>query len=287
MVQKQSPTIGIILASIGCVALSFAPGFRDVAVVWWLLGAAGIGTASIRERRPRRPRQKRTLALSGVAFVAAAAAAIALVGVVAPARADASSAVTVTDPSGTGRLVQLASQLRVEGRNRSSNAVSAAREAGYSARSGLRPDWAGATAYTYEGADVVSVPLLGTDVPEMTKLSFVTVDGETTITEMASAMTSATVVHFAMWQDGQLTKNVDLTQGTEAEQASSVGTYGLDWKRLNNCLNSIGISWAVIAVLGVACGAACATMVLCAPCLAAAAGFTTGTIAKCVSNAWS
>lgn len=242
MVKKQSPTIGIILASIGCVALSFAPGFRDVAVVWWLLGAAGIGTASIREMRPRRPRQKRTLALSGVAFVAAAAAAIALVGVVAPARAEASSAVTVTDPSGTGRLVQLASQLRVEGRNRSSNAVSAAREAGYSARSGLRPDWAGATAYTYEGADVVSVPLLGTDVPEMTKLSFVTVDGETTITEMASAMTSVTVVHFAMWQDGQLTKNVDLTQGTEAEQASSVGTYGLDWKRLNNCLNSIGIS---------------------------------------------
>jgi hypothetical protein len=79
---------------------------------------------------------------------------------------------------------------------------------------------------------------------------------------------------------------VDLVKGVDAEQASSIGTYGFDWKRLNNCLNSIGISWAVIAILGVACGAACATMVLCAPCLAAAAGFTTGTIAKCVSNAW-
>ncbi|MFA0851603.1 MULTISPECIES: hypothetical protein [unclassified Curtobacterium] len=287
MVKKQSPTVGIIVASVGCIALSFAPGFRDVAVVWWLLGAAGVTTAWMRAIRPRRRRRTRTLALSGVAFVAAATAAIALVGVVAPTRADASSAVTATDPSGTGRLIQLASQLRAEGGSRGSSAVSAARETGYSVRSGLEPDWAGASAYSYEGADVVSVPLLGTDVPEMTKLSFVTVDGETAITEMASAMTSTTVVHFAMWQDGQLTKNVDLTQGSDAERASSIGTYGLDWKRLNNCLNSIGISWAVIAVLGVACGAACATMVLCAPCLAAAAGFTTGTIAKCVSNAWS
>ncbi|WP_412168460.1 hypothetical protein ACLUS2_015465 [Curtobacterium flaccumfaciens pv. flaccumfaciens] len=287
MVKKQSPTVGIIVASVGCIALSFAPGFRDVAVVWWLLGAAGVTTAWMRAIRPRRRRRTRTLALSGMAFVAAATAAIALVGVVAPARADASSAVTATDLSGTGHLVQPASQLRAEGGGRGSSAVSAAREKGYSVRSGLEPDWAGASAYSYEGADVVSVPLLGTDVPEMTKLSFVTVDGETAITEMASAMTSTTVVHFAMWQDGQLTKNVDLTQGSDAERASSIGTYGLDWKRLNNCLNSIGISWAVIAVLGVACGAACATMVLCAPCLAAAAGFTTGTIAKCVSNAWS
>ncbi|MBF4614010.1 hypothetical protein [Curtobacterium sp. VKM Ac-1376] len=287
MVKKQSLTVGVIVASVGCIALSFAPGFRDVAVVWWVLGATGIATASMREIRPKRQRRLRTLALSGVAFVAAATAAIALVGVVAPARADASSGESAPDPSGTGRLVELASQLRTEGGSRSSSAVSAARDTEYAVRSGLEPDWAGATAYSYEGADVVSVPLLGTDVPEMTKLSFVTVDGETTITEMASAMTSTIVVHFAMWQDGHLTKNVDLTQGSEAERASSIGTYGLDWKRLNNCLNSIGISWAVSAVLGVACGAACATMVLCAPCLAAGAGFTTGTIAKCVSNAWS
>ena len=287
MAQKQSPTVGIIVASVGCIALSFAPGFRDVAAVWWLLGAAGIATASLRETRPRRRRRTRALALSGVAFIAAATAAIALVGVVAPARADASSAVTATDPSGAERLVQLASQLRLEDGSRSRSLLSAARDTEYAVRSGLDPDWAGATAYSYGAADVVSVPLLGTDVPEMTKLSFVTVDGETTITEMASAMTSTTVMHFAVWQDGQLTKNVDLTQGSDAERASSIGTYGLDWKRLNNCLNSIGISWAVIAVLGVACGAACATMVLCAPCLAAAAGFTTGTIAKCVSNAWS
>lgn len=65
MVKKQSPTVGIIVASVGCIALSFAPGFRDVAVVWWLLGAAGIATASLRETRPRRRRRTRALALSG------------------------------------------------------------------------------------------------------------------------------------------------------------------------------------------------------------------------------
>lgn len=133
----------------------------------------------------------------------------------------------------------------------------------------------------------MSVPLVGTNVPEMTKLSFVQTAGKTTVTEMASGLTSADAAHFALWENGTLTKNVDLTRGDATAQPSQIGTYGLDWNRLNNCLNSIGISWAVIAILGVACGAACATAVLCAPCLAAAAGFTTGTIAKCVSNAWS
>lgn len=280
--KSKSVTLGAIAAAVGCIALSFVPGFRGAAVVWWVLGAAGLTTAFVAAVRPRR-RRTRTFAFSAVAFVAAAAAAIALVGAISPARAEAAVPPASSD---AGRVVQLASQLDEQGGEESSRAIATARSTAYSVRSGLDPDWDAAAAYSYEGADVVSVPLVGTDVPEMTKLSFVTTDGTTAITEMASAMTSSTAVHFAMWQDGQLTKNVDLVRGADAEQASSIGTYGLDWKRLNNCLNSIGISWAVIAILGVACGAACATMVLCAPCLAAAAGFTTGTIAKCVSNAW-
>ncbi len=283
MTVKSKPVrIGAITASVGCIALSFVPWFREAAVVWWVLGAAGLITAFVAEMRSRR-RRTRTFAFSTVAFVASAAAAIALVGVISPARAEAAVSSTSSD---VGRVVQLASQLDEQDGEESSRAIATARSMGYSVRSGLDLDWDAAAAYSYEGADVVSVPLLGTDVPEMTKLSFVTAEGTTAITEMASAMTSSTAVHFAMWQDGRLMKNVDLVKGVDAEQASSIGTYGLDWKRLNNCLNSIGISWAVIAILGVACGAACATMVLCAPCLAAAAGFTTGTIAKCVSNAW-
>ncbi len=61
---------------------------------------------------------------------------------------------------------------------------------------------------------------------------------------------------------------------------------GLSWKKLNSCLNSIGISWAILAVISVACSAACATMVACAPCIAAMAGFTGGTITGCVKRAW-
>ena len=259
-----------------------------VAVVWWLLGAAGVTTAWMRAIRPRRRRRTRTLALSGMAFVAAATAAIALVGVVAPARADASSAVTATDLSGTGHLVQLASQLRAEGGSRGSSAVSAAREKGYSVRSGLEPDWAGASAYSYEGADVVSVPLLGTDVPEMTKLSFVTVDGEDGDHRDG--------IRHDVDHRGALRhvagRSADQERGPHAGIRRGAGVVDRDVRpRLEAAeqlaSSSIGISWAVIAVLGVACGAACATMVLCAPCLAAAAGFTTGTIAKCVSNAWS
>ncbi|MBF4606210.1 hypothetical protein [Curtobacterium sp. VKM Ac-1393] len=283
--ESKSVTIGAIAASVGCIALSFAPWFREVAVVWWMLGAAGVITAFVAEMRSRR-RRTRTFAFSSVAFVAAAAAAIALVGVISPARAEAATPSASAAPTDLSRVEQLVSQLDEQDGTDRSRAIATARSMGYSVRSGLDEDWSAAAAYSYEGADVVSVPLLGTDVPEMTKLSFVTADGATVVTEMAAAMTSATAVHFAMWQDGHLTKNVDLVQGANSEQASSIGTYGLDWKRLNNCLNSIGISWAVIAILGVACGAACATMVLCAPCLAAAAGFTTGTIAKCVSNAW-
>ncbi|QKS12544.1 hypothetical protein HUN58_20180 [Curtobacterium sp. Csp1] len=130
------------------------------------------------------------------------------------------------------------------------------------------------------------MPLVGTDVPEMTKVAFTTSAGQTTVTEMVAAMTSITSVHFAQWQDGALVQNVELHRGEQGASASPTGTRGLDWNRLNTCLKSIGVSWAVIAVLGLACGAACATAVLCTRCLAAAAGFTTGTIAKCVSVAW-
>jgi hypothetical protein len=283
--KRKSATLGVVVASVGCVALSFAPWLRDAALAWWVVGTVGFATGFAMNVRSRR--RASVFALSAVAFVTSAAAAIALVGVISPARAEAAVQSSSSVTNGAARVVQLASQLDEQHAQKRASVIAAARNTGYSIRSGLEADWSAAATYSYEGADVVSVPLLGTDVPEMTKLSFVTAGGATTVTEMASAMTSSRTVHFAMWQDGQRTKNVDLTQGENAEQASSIGTYGLDWKRLNNCLNSIGISWAVIAILGVACGAACATAVLCAPCLAAAAGFTTGTIAKCVSNAWS
>lgn len=286
MKKKQPITVGLVIASVGLMALAFAPVLRDGAAVWWFIGLVGLMTAFSIEQRAART-TARSVTLPGIAFVAAAAAGIALVGVVAPASAQAAELEVPGAAAGPRRVVQLASELQEADRDRSENLIRAAQRLRYEPRSGLTPNWAAATAYDHRGAEVVSVPLTGTDVPEMTKISFLTAGGRTSVTEMASAMQSSTEVHFAMWEDGTLTKNVKLDEGTPEVQPSSIGTNGLDWNRLNNCLNSIGISWAVIAILGVACGAACATALLCAPCLAAAAGFTTGTIAKCVSIAWS
>ncbi|WP_420366296.1 hypothetical protein AAEP80_05730 [Curtobacterium sp. L3-7] len=286
MKKGNSITVGLVIASVGVMALAFVPVLREVAVAWWLLGLAGLIVALVVRKKPHRGKA-RTAVISATAFVAADAAAIALVGAIAPTSARAAEVDELGGYSGAGHIGRLASELSELAPASAEMAIGDAQRIRYEPRSGLTMDWAAATAYDYESSTVVSVPLSGTDIPAMTKVSFLTSGGATSVTEMASGMVSATEAHFAMWQDGTLTKNVQLTEGSAEAQQSSIGTHGLDWNRLNNCLNSIGISWAVIAILGVACGAACATAVLCAPCLAAAAGFTTGTIAKCVSNAWS
>ncbi|WP_263119598.1 hypothetical protein [Cellulomonas sp. RIT-PI-Y] len=91
---------------------------------------------------------------------------------------------------------------------------------------------------------------------------------------------------FRMWADGVLVQDLTLLDPEAEVSSAEVVPVGLSWKKLNNCLNQIGINWAVLAVISVACSAACATMVACAPCIAVAAGWTGGSIGACVKHAW-
>lgn len=284
--QQQRRTAALIVAATGIVGLAFAPVTREFAAAWWLLGLSGLVGAFVLARRQPGRRPSR-LWSSAAAFLVAVAAGVALTGIVAPTSASAlpPAAHTVEDARLSGVVAAAAGLEEITG-DAAGVLVATARAEEYVPRSALEVDWAAAQAFRFESATIVSVPLLGTDVPEMTKIAFTTSAGRTTVTEMVAGMVSSASVHFAQWQDGSLVQNVELHKGERTAAASTIGTRGLDWNRLNTCLNSIGISWAVIAVLGVACGAACATAVLCAPCLAAAAGFTAGTIAKCVSVAW-
>lgn len=197
MHKHQRTTLGLVAGSVGITALAFVPGLSLAAAVWWTLGLAGLTTAVVLNVRPEH-RRIRTGMLSGVAFVAAGAAAIALVGLVAPSSAHAAGAPRPAASSGAAQVVELASELRQVSASDAARLIGAAERQHYEPRSGLDPDWAAAKAFEHQGATVVSVPLIGTDVPEMTKLSFVTADDTTSVTEMVTGLVTDSVVHFAM-----------------------------------------------------------------------------------------
>lgn len=154
----------------------------------------------------------------------------------------------------------------------------------YEPASGRAQDFSKATVQNIGGTTVVSVPLAATNLPELTKVAYVSIDGVVHVTEMVSEVLDASHASVMMWEDGELTKDVVLYD--KSATASSVQQVGLSWTLLNRCLASQGISGWTMAILGVVCGAACATAVLCIPCLAAAAGVGAGTVAACVRIAW-
>jgi hypothetical protein len=162
--------------------------------------------------------------------------------------------------------------------------VAAGERAGYVPRSGLTLDVAAATAFRgADGSTVVRIPLLGTDLAAVSAVTFVHLDGPTTVHELVAAMTDDAHVAIEAWEDGVQTINTVLQ---EPEDSGAAMSRGLSWSKLNSCLANAGISWAIIAVIGVACAAACATVVACGSCIAVAAGFTSGTITACVTLAW-
>ncbi|MBT2502598.1 hypothetical protein [Curtobacterium sp. ISL-83] len=91
MQKARRITVGLTVGSVGVIAMAFAPVARELAIVWWLVGLAGLGGAALAEERvqPRRRRAERLRSRGAivVAFVAAMTAGIALVQVADPASA--------------------------------------------------------------------------------------------------------------------------------------------------------------------------------------------------------
>ncbi|MCV2393907.1 hypothetical protein OEB99_06280 [Actinotalea sp. M2MS4P-6] len=174
-------------------------------------------------------------------------------------------------------------------------AVATALRDGYVSQSGLKVDVDSATAYQGSGGQrVVNIPLVGTNLPEVSKIAFISQGRETTVVEIAAEMVSENSVAVAIWQDGVpihselvTAQNQSSLTGPAVGNGFTVQDASFSWSKLNSCLSSAGISWAIITVIGIVCAAVCAGTAgaACAPCIASAAGFTGGTISYCVWKA--
>jgi protein gp37 len=129
------------------------------------------------------------------------------------------------------------------------------------------------------------VPLVGTDLPDVSNLTYITIAGSTTVEENAARLIDENHVLYRSWSGDSMTHNAVLTNPDDSSQVPT-STRGFSMDKLKKCLNENGIAWAVLLVVGVACSAACATAVLCLPCVALYAGITGGALSKCVSYAF-
>jgi hypothetical protein len=300
MKKFHGQTAALAILPTAVISLSFVPGFQAWAPVLWAVGLAGMVVALVfvSSRRhvtaggsdTRQPK-RRIYALSAVV------AAGALVGSLLVSDSEAQAATSaslplVSESSNVSpgvlrqRLSAATSDIsRIRGA-KASTLIAAARALGTEPASGLRADYANARVFVDGANEIVSVPLLGTDLPEVTHLTFITSAGVTQVTEMVADLISPERVHLGIWQNGIQAKNVELSSAAPGAQAE-VGTKGFSMDKLKKCFNNAGLNWALIAVVGAACGVACATAVLCAPCVALNAGLTGDTVTKCVKIAFS
>jgi hypothetical protein len=164
--------------------------------------------------------------------------------------------------------------------------VTAAQDAGYEPRSGLSPDWDAAMVTEAAGIYFVTVPLLGTDIPELTKVVFSHDNGTTTVVEMSARFSDVAHAQLDVWQNGAHTDAITAENPELMEADGSVAQVGW-WDRLNSCLSSAGIHWAVITLVSAACAAACVVTAgtACLLCISAVIGGSSGTIAGCIQQA--
>lgn len=164
--------------------------------------------------------------------------------------------------------------------------VNSAKETRYSPRSGATTVWDSAQAYTFDSKRIISVPLKS-DLAHANKILFIWENGTLATQEIYGEMLSDNEVHVRLWDDGKLSAN-KMIVNSDTTGKETVVPLGMNWGKLNQCFNSIGINWAVLAVISVACSWACAATVGvgCIYCLSAATGWTGGSISGCVYAAW-
>jgi hypothetical protein len=320
--EKRVIVVPLVLAAGGFPLLSMA--VPDAAAVLWIAGvAAAMGAVVVAGRATveaggavASPRSRTiTFAVVAGALAFAVGLVVALQGGVsaaAPAEPDALSLniaegatiQTVSTPRviNYDRAAKRDAEQRVEdeletvvGNVKTATSqhakplIEAAKRAGYAPLSGLEQDFSQATVSQLDGADFVTVPLTGTNLQDVTHVSYVVKDGVTTTVEMVATVTDESHAAFKMWQDGSLVRDVVILDPELASQGerATITSASLNWSKLNSCLTNAGISTWVIATLGAACGVACFFTVGlgCVGCLAAVVGFGSGTIAGCVKVA--
>lgn len=163
-------------------------------------------------------------------------------------------------------------------------AIAEAKDLNYLPASGLVQDFEKASVSTVsDGSILVSVPLSGTNTPEVTKVSYIQSNGSWNVMELSVHQTSEDRASLKMWMDGSLVRDQLITPPAEDS------AYGMNWGRLKHCLvNDANVNWIVLGTLSTICSAACLFTAGfgCVACVAAVVGFNSGTIAACVRRAW-
>lgn len=162
--------------------------------------------------------------------------------------------------------------------------ISQASELGYEPESGLTQAFDRAqVSATSDGSMIISVPLTGTNTPEVTKVSYIQNEGTWNIMELSVHQDSKDQASLKMWMDGNLVRDQLI------HRASDDLPYGMNWGRLKSCLvNDANLNWVVLSSLATICSVACLVSAgtACVLCVAGVAGFNTGTIGECVRRSW-
>ena len=164
---------------------------------------------------------------------------------------------------------------------------------------GARFDTESATSYRPKGGggpSILRLPLAGANLARASVLG-ITFDPDTgatiSTTEMLIAAAADNSAQVSVWNNGELALNKivsaegQIRESDIAPPANFAAAADGFWTRLNNCLASLGIGWAVVTAIAIACSAACVVSAGtgCVLCILAAAGITNANIAGCVAEA--
>ncbi len=166
--------------------------------------------------------------------------------------------------------------------------VAGAHAAGYEPRSGLIPEWAQASVQSFGGWQLVTVPLSGTDLPELSKVTYFKMGDSAEVVEWAASLTADNTVSVDGWQNGQKFREALFVIEGANQDGASITSVGLNQKKLERCLTANGMpQWIVTTIFSV-CTAVCIFTlgVGCIVCISAWAGANSAIIYDCVKRAW-
>lgn len=161
--------------------------------------------------------------------------------------------------------------------------ISLAQEYRYEPESDLVMDWNSAVAQDIDGAETVTVPLIGSDLPLTSKVTFLATADGMTVVEMASGMLDDDHAALTVWQNGTQTTDLVVANSATTEGDDGVYSTGWSWNKFSRCLNNQGVNWAVITLISAACSLACVASAGfgCVACAVAVLGGASGTVSAC------
>jgi hypothetical protein len=306
-------TVALMMTVVACSMLSFvADGSLALVLQAVMLVAIVGGVVSAWKAMPRNEAGAgpgRKLALGTAAVAAFAIAALVVSGLVGPtepknAVPETFDVTTSTEAAAAGQqrampvtyqtvdlsdekvqtqVEEAATGYREIQGERSEQLISAAQNSAYETRSGLEPNWDEAKTQEFNGAELVSVPLLGTDLPEVTKVTFAHTSEGTSVVEFAGRTVDESRMQLEIWQDGIQAKNAVV----ELVDSSAGGVVQVfDFDEFADCLTESGVPTAIVGAISVACTVTCVVTAGfgCLVCAAALAGAYGGLVAGCIDR---